>query len=566
MIGKFLNRIWASVSVVGLLLGTLFFVASLTPTLVPRTFITQGVLSGVSFAAGYGIGLLMRWLWTYLELPRAPDRARRPAKLIVAILCLAAAVTVLWRTAGWQNSIRALMQLEPVPTAHPLEVCLIAIATFGLLLALALLFGAVFRLGSRIARRFVPRRVSYVIGLVFAVILFWSVANGVIFRFALHALDASFAAQDALIEPESTEPADPLKAGSAASLIRWNEMGRTGREFVSMGPTAAAIGTFTGRAALEPVRVYVGLGAAETAEQRAALALEELKRVRGFDRSVLIVITPTGSGWIDPAAMDSVEYLHGGDVASVALQYSYLSSPLSLIVEPDYGEDAARALFEAIYRHWTSLPKDQRPKLYLHGLSLGSLNSEKSLQLFEILGDPINGALWSGPPFENRLWRSITDQRNSQSPAWLPEFRDGSYVRFMNQNGTTVPADRPWGPMRVVYLQYASDAVTFFDYRNFWREPEWMKGRRGPDVSPELRWYPVVTMLQLALDMAVATTTPIGFGHVFAPEHYVDAWIAVSDVRGWSDDEIARLKLHLAAEQRRAVEDPEGSAYDDRGG
>ena len=239
-----------------------------------------------------------------------------------------------------------------------------------------------------------------------------------------------------------------------------------------------------------------------------------------------------------------------GDVASVALQYSYLSSPLSLLVEPDYGSEAARALFAAVYGYWTTLPRDRRPKLYLHGLSLGAMNSEKSAELFEILGDPIQGALWSGPPFESRIWRSITERRNPGSPAWLPRFRNGSFIRFMNQNGDPGPADAPWGPMRIVYLQYASDAITFFDYRDFYRRPEWMHAPRGPDVSPELQWYPVVSMLQLALDMAVATNTPMGYGHVFAPEHYVDAWLAVTDPQGWSPDRIARLKQHLAARGR----------------
>ena len=56
--------------------------------------------------------------------------------------------------------------------------------------------------------------------------------------------------------------------------------------------------------------------------------------------------------------------------------------------------------------------------------------------------------------------------------------------------------------------------------------------------------------LQLALDMAVATTTPMGYGHVFAHEHYVDAWLAVTDPQGWSTDQIARLKQYLAARAR----------------
>ena len=139
---------------------------------------------------------------------------------------------------------------------------------------------------------------------------------------------------------------------------------------------------------------------------------------------------------------------------------------------------------------------------------------------------------------KQRFGAAITEHRNPGSPAWLPRFRDGSFVRFMNQNGDTGPADAPWGPMRIVYLQYASDPITFFDYRDFYRRPAWMDAPRGPDVSPELRWYPVVSMLQLALDMAVATTTPMGYGHVFAPEHYVDAWLAVTDPQGWSADQI----------------------------
>jgi uncharacterized membrane protein len=69
---------------------------------------------------------------------------------------------------------------------------------------------------------------------------------------------------------------------------------------------------------------------------------------------------------------------------------------------------------------------------------------------------------------------------------------------------------------------------------------------RGPDVSPQLRWYPAVTFLQLTLDMPMATTAPIGYGHVFAPAHYIDAWIAVTDVRNWSPEEVKRLKQYLS--------------------
>jgi uncharacterized membrane protein len=76
--------------------------------------------------------------------------------------------------------------------------------------------------------------------------------------------------------------------------------------------------------------------------------------------------------------------------------------------------------------------------------------------------------------------------------------------------------------MRVVYLQYASDPATFFDYRSLYREPEWMVPPRGPDVSPQLRRYPVITLLQLTLDMLVATNAPTGFSRPGALYRRVD--------------------------------------------
>ena len=548
---SWVTRFWRSLSAGGLVLGTLFFVASLTPTLIPRTYLTQGVLSGACFAVGYGIGVAWRWLWTYMELPEPRERLLLSLKIAVAAACAVIAILFLWWAAEWQNSIRRLMQLEPVTSGHPVEVCFIAIATFLVVIALARLFKGISRWFSERSGRFVPRRVSKVIGFAVAILLFWTMANGVLFRYVLHLADSSFAAVDALIEPDRPQPESPLKTGSSASLVRWKELGRAGREFIATGPTAAEIRAFTHADALEPIRVYVGLGAADTAEERAQIALDELKRVGAFERSVLVVITPTGTGWVDPSAMDTVEYLHHGDVASVAQQYSYLSSPLSLLLEPEYGSEAAKALFAAVYGYWTTLPHESRPKLYLHGLSLGAMNSESSMELFGMLGDPVQGALWSGPPFKSRIWRSVTEHRNAGSPAWLPQFRDGSFVRFMNQNGDPGPSDAPWGPLRIVYLQYASDPLTFFAYSDFYRRPDWMNAPRGPDVSPELRWYPIVSMLQLALDMAVSTNSPMGYGHVFAPEHYVNAWLAVTDPQGWSADQIAQLKQHLAARARK---------------
>lgn len=527
-------------NIVGLLVGTVFFAFSLTPSLLPRPFFIQGILSGLSFSAGYGLGVAAVALWNYLQLP-VMRRTAIVLKSVAALLCLLVAVSFLWQATTWQNSLREMMGMEESAGLQPFMLGLIAVLLFVVLLALGRSFRWVFRALSLRLRRFVSPRVSQLLGIVVAATLFWSVIDGVLLSSLLRVADRSFQQLDALIQDDLPRPVHAAQTGSMASLIDWEDLGRQGRSFVAGGPDPEDLSRFFGAPMPAPIRVYVGLNSAETPEQRARLALDELKRVGGFERSILLLVTPTGTGWIDASSQNPVEYLHRGDIATVAAQYSYLNSPLALLTEGAYGAEMARALFAEIYGHWRTLPRDARPRLYLNGLSLGSLNSDRSFDLYDIIEDPFHGALWSGPPFRNDTWRRMTEQRDAGSPAWLPRFRGGSVVRFMNQDGGLREGDAPWGGFRIAFLQYASDPITFFSPQTAWREPDWMREPRGPDVSPDLRWFPLVTMLQLVADMVVGVT-PKGFGHEFAPTHYIDAWLALTEPAGWSEAEVARLK------------------------
>ena len=98
----------------------------------------------------------------------------------------------------------------------------------------------------------------------------------------------------------------------------------------------------------------------------------------------------------------------------------------------------------------------------------------------------------------------------------------------------------------MVYLQYASDGIVFYDPASLWRKPDWMTDRVGPDVSPDLVWIPVVTFLQLTFDLMLAVTPPMGHGHTYAFDHYLDAWAALTDAPGWTPDGLAALKTKVA--------------------
>jgi uncharacterized membrane protein len=181
----------------------------------------------------------------------------------------------------------------------------------------------------------------------------------------------------------------------------------------------------------------------------------------------------------------------------------------------------------------------------LHGLSLGALGSEDSADLITMIADPINGALWSGPPFLSTVWSAVTRDRNAGSPQWRPVFRDSAMIRFMTRNGFPDLPGAEWGPLRMVYLQHSSDPMTFFSTDLAYARADWFGPDRAHDVSPYLRWLPLVSFFQVGFDIPMATNVPLGYGHNFAPASYIDAWIEVTQPKNWNPADTVKLKTHF---------------------
>ncbi len=257
--------------------------------------------------------------------------------------------------------------------------------------------------------------------------------------------------------------------------------------------------------------MYAGLQSARTAQGRADLVLAELKRTGAFDRKVLVVATTTGMGFLDRYATNTLEYAWNGDTAIAGVQYSYLPSWISLLADQEAVVDTSRIVFETVRDHWATLPESDRPALYLYGLSLGSKGVEGVLSSVNILNASVDGALMVGPPFVNDLHARLVSGRDEGSRSTLPVYEGGRTVRFMDESGDLEQTPGPWGPTRVVYLQHASDPVTFFSTDLAFERPAWLRDdERGPDVSERMGWFPVVTMWQVLLDMPGAGRSRTG--------------------------------------------------------
>ncbi|CQD13676.1 transmembrane protein [Mycobacterium europaeum] len=533
----------------GTTVGLIFIWFSMTPSLLPRGALFQGLVSGISGAIGYGLGVFAVWLVRYLlDWDSSPPPPRWAWKVLIPVGAVGMVVMAIGFHV-WQDNVRDLMGVEhlkwydyPVAAATSLVVLftLVEIGKF-IRWLVRFLVGEV----DRIA----PFRLSATIVVVALVVLAVTVLNGVVLKFGMHTMNSTFASANDEMNPDTAPPKTTLRSGGPQSLVSWDSLGREGRIFVEGGPSVEQLTAFNGAPATEPIRAYAGLDATtDGITATAELAAQELQRTGGLQRAVVAVGTTTGTGWINEAEASALEYMYNGNTAIVSMQYSFLPSWLSFLVDKENARHAGQALFEAVDKLIRQLPEVQRPRLVVFGESLGSFGGEAPFMSLNNVLARTDGALFSGPTFQNTIWTDLTVTRDAGSPEWLPIYHDGRNVRFVARPSDLARPNAPWDHPRVVYLQHASDPIAWWTPDLLFSEPDWLREQRGYDVLPETRWIPVVTFLQVTADMAVAVEVPAGHGH-----HYVadaaDGWAAVLSPPGWTQEKTEKLRplLHSNA-------------------
>jgi uncharacterized membrane protein len=526
--------------------------SALTPSLLPRGWLLQGIIAGITAAIGYGIGEGVAWFVREFTDRRPSPVLRRRAWQVLAVLGAVLGLVMLWLGQRWQADIHRLMGLDAPASFSSAGIVVVAVIVFAAFVGLGRGIRRLTRWVMRQAGRLLPHRLARPLAVVVVGVLVIFLVNGVLFQGLVGAANTAFSAKDGGTEEGAVRPTAPERSGSPDSLVSWDSLGLQGRNFVGTGPTPEELRAFSGRPAQEPVRVYTGLASAGDVAERAALAVRDLERAGGFDRQALAVVTTTGTGWVDPAASDSLEYELNGDTAMVAMQYSYLPSWLSFLVDQVKARDAGRALFDAVYGAWSQLPPDRRPALYVFGESLGTFGGEAAFSGLADITNRTDGVLWAGPPNFNELWRGAVENREPDSPEWLPVYEAGRSVRFADAAPDLDRPPGPWGQPRVAYLQNASDPIVWWSPRLLLHRPDWLRGTRGPDVSPSMFWMPFVTFWQVTADLVFAVGVPDGHGHVYVAD-YVNGWAHVAQPPGWTDSDTGRLRQLVLADWQRTL-------------
>ncbi len=529
-------------SLAGAVLGLTFGGMSVTPSLVPRAWFLQALVTGLCIATGYGLGAFVGWAYRALGLPNLPPGARRIAWQVLAVLAVVVLLVGGWLGRSFQSGQRELLGMDTSVPLLWLVGPLLGLLVAGLLIGIGRAIKWVGRALFRPLGRLLPTRVAWLIAIVVTGVASWMFFSGFLYGGAIKVADAIFAENNNDDKPGVVNPEVPNRSGGPTSVVTWESLGREGRAFVASGPTAAEISAVVGDPkAVEPVRAFVGLEAAETPGERAQLAVEELRKLGGFDRKAIAVAGTTGSGWIDPKAADSLDYATHGDVAIVSTQYSYLPSWLSFLVDRSRAASNAETLITALRVELDSLPADQRPELYVFGESLGAFSTDSAFTSVEDMSTTTDGALLIGPPSFDLTWQKVVAGRQPGSPVWRPLYGDGGLARVATTAGDLTDQTLTWTTDNpIIYLTHASDPIVAWTAdHQAWLDP------RGPDVSQWVVAWPVVSGWQATVDQFNANGVPPGHGHVY-DSTVVTAWSEIVGPPSLPDTEIAAIEKAIS--------------------
>jgi uncharacterized membrane protein len=319
------------------------------------------------------------------------------------------------------------------------------------------------------------------------------------------------------IEPAySSPPSSEFVSGGPNSDSPFEELGLQGRRYVTDVVTPELIEKTMGEPAVaHPIRAYVGFNSEPIyASGRAELALEELDRLGAFDRSHLLLICPTGTGWVDQTVIETAELLTRGDIATACIQYG--RSPSFLAVQKvALGRAQFRQLLWGVKQRLAERPPESRPKVYVFGESLGAWSSSDVVMYQGIGGFDsygIDRALWFGLPGLAK-W-SKTGMREGSSDLVPP----GTVAAFDRPEQLEELTEEERNKLRAVILDHDNDPIAVVAPRLAVKKPDWLKPEtKGRGVPDSMSWTPLITFVHIGIDAMNAMVTVPGefksFGH-----------------------------------------------------
>jgi uncharacterized membrane protein len=377
------------------------------------------------------------------------------------------------------------------------------------------------------------------------------------------------ARKNEVIEPAySQPPTNPYASGGPNSVSPFDELGLQGRRFVTDVVTPDLIeATLDEPAVAHPIRAFVGLNSEPLyASGRSEMMLDELDRLGAFERSYLLLVSPTGTGWVDQTMIEAAELYTRGDIATACIQYGRGPSFLE-VQKVHVGRTQFRGLLWGVKMRLEGMPEDKRPKVFVFGESLGSWSSSDVVMHQGIAGFDhygIDRALWFG--LVGLAKWSKTGMRQGSGDLVPP----GTVGAFDNFEEYERLSDDERESLRAVIVDHDNDPIAQMSFRWAVKRPPWLTGsERGRGVAESMQWVPLITFVQIMVDAMNAMVVVPGqfksFGHDYRGDtaDFIHAAYHLADVTDGQKKAVGDTLLRLEVERGERIKGAKDQATSD---
>jgi uncharacterized membrane protein len=506
---------------------------------------TSGYLITEGAVAGLGVGLLQEWL---SSIDRRSNKDRNLRKLPVALIG-GGAVAMVSEVLRRRRERQSFGNTEDLTLAsiqwdlRPERAALVGGGVTAAMLALAA--------GEKLLASGISRALGY--GFPGGQRLYRPVGHmatmGALAGAVLFGMNKAYQRVESgtgKIEGAFDDPPDSeYVSGGIGSLVPWETIGREGRRHVITYLRTSWIEAVMGEPArAHPVRIFVGLDSAPTDAERVQMAIDEMERTGAFHRELIVAVSPTGTGYVNYVAIESIGYMTRGNYASVTLQYSKRPSPMSLD-RVWLGRKQFRMLIAAIHRRMYKMPPEKRPRLVVFGESLGSWTSQDAFlhggtQGLEDAG--VERALWIGTPNMSRWKHEVMGPpRPDVDREAVGEFDNFGQVEAMGLEARS--------KLRYVMITHGNDGVAYFGPDLLIQQPTWLSDpdKRPPRVPRHTKYTTPTTFAQTLIDMNNAMSVIPGEFEAKGHDYRGDLARFIREVYDLkcTDEQLARIETAL---------------------
>jgi len=205
----------------GTAVGLLFVLLSMTPSLLPRGPLFQGIVSGAAGAIGYSLGVFAVWLIRFMRSRPTSPSAPRWAWLVLVIVGAIELVSGVWYFHYWQKHVRDLMGVPQLQWFNYLQAAALSVIVLFTFVEIGQLVGRLVRFLVRQLNRVAPPRVSVVVVIALLIAMNIAIINGIVVRGAMSVMNKTFSKVNNEVDQNRPAPSTPLRSGGPGSLVSW---------------------------------------------------------------------------------------------------------------------------------------------------------------------------------------------------------------------------------------------------------------------------------------------------------------------------------------------------------